>query len=275
MFRSFSFLLFLLVLFLPTVGGAVSPDSISSPYPAHAHNDYVHERPLYEALENGFRSIEADVFSEGDSLFVAHDRKDIRPGRTLRELYLEPLGKYFSQGRETIYDSTNPLIILIDIKDNGLTTYQLLDRILHAYREMLCQVSPDGYSGGNLMVLVSGNRPIKFISEQSQRFAFVDGRLKDLTTTYPPELMPLISDRWDKYFSWRGHGEMPETERVKLRSYVERAHERGQLIRFWATPDEPGEEREAVWTELLNAKVNLINTDDLCGLRMFLSARGG
>lgn len=274
MSRSVSLLLFLLVLFLPKAGGAISPDSISSPYPAHAHNDYVHERPLYEALENGFRSIEADVFSKGDSLFVAHDRKDIRPGRTLRELYLEPLGKYFLEGRETIYDGTNPLILLIDIKDNGLTTYQLLDRILLEYGEMLCKVSPDGYEGGNLMVVVSGNRPIKFISDQSQRFAFVDGRLKDLAATYPPELMPLISDRWDKYFSWRGHGEMPETERTELRSYVERAHKSGQLIRFWATPDAPGEEREAVWTELLNAKVNLINTDDLSGLRTFLHAGG-
>jgi len=102
----------------------------------------------------------------------------------------------------------------------------------------------------------------------------VDGRLKDLAVTYPPQLMPLISDRWGRYFSWRGMGEMPEKERVRLRSYVEGAHERGQLIRFWATPDTPGEEREAVWTELLNAGVNLINTDDLSGLRTFLSAGG-
>ena len=29
---------------------------------AHAHNDYMHERPLYDALSHGFGSIEADVF---------------------------------------------------------------------------------------------------------------------------------------------------------------------------------------------------------------------
>src|SRR5438552_11057245 len=27
---------------------------------AHAHNDYDHQRPLFEALENGFKSVEAD-----------------------------------------------------------------------------------------------------------------------------------------------------------------------------------------------------------------------
>ena len=36
-----------------------------------------------------------------------------------------------------------------------------------------------------------------------------------------------------------------------------------------ATPDAPGREREALWTELLEAGVDLINTDDLDGLRTF------
>ena len=230
----------------------------------------MHTRPLFDALENGFRSIEADVFSQGDSLYVAHDRKDIKPGRTLRALYLEPLMEYM-EDRNAIYDSTSPLILLIDIKDNGLTTYKLLDRILNESREILCRVSDEAYVSGSVMVVISGNRPIEYMMEQTERFAFVDGRMQDLTEEYSPQLMPLISDRWTKYFSWRGKGDMPENERTQMRLYVQQAHENGQLIRFWATPDIPGKERDAVWTELLEAGVDLINTDDLVGLRAFLS----
>ena len=29
---------------------------------AHAHNDYLHERPLLDALDHGFTSVEADIF---------------------------------------------------------------------------------------------------------------------------------------------------------------------------------------------------------------------
>ena len=253
------------------VCGAVSNDTLTVPYPAHAHNDYMHERPLFDAMENGFRSIEADVFSLGDSLYVAHDRKDIKPGRTLRALYLEPLVDYISNYDKIIYDSASPLILLIDIKDDGLTTYKLLDRILHDFREILCKVSNEAYVRGSVMVVVSGNRPIEYMMEQTQRFAFVDGRMKDLAEEYSSSLMPLISDRWAKYFSWRGKGDMPENERTQLRLYVQQAHEKGQLIRFWATPDIAGKERDAVWTELLEAGVDLINTDDLTGLRRFLS----
>jgi len=39
------------------------------------------------------------------------------------------------------------------------------------------------------------------------------------------------------------------------------------LLRFWATPDKPGLERDAVWNELINAQVDLIGSDDLTGLQ--------
>ncbi len=262
--------LFLLFLIPTIVCGASLPDTLNALLPAHAHNDYLHERPLMDALEHGFRSIEADVFAGGDSLYVAHDRKDIKPGRTLRALYLDLLMEYLTENENTLYGNASPLILLIDIKDNGLATYKQLDRILNAYSEILCRVSPEGYVGGSVMVIVSGNRPIEYMMEQTQRNAFVDGRLKDLTEEYSPDLMPLISDRWSKYFIWKGKGLMPEKERMQLRSYVEQAHEKCQLIRFWASPDSPGKEREAVWTELQEAEVDLINTDDLGGLQSFL-----
>jgi len=272
-YRQISFRLFLLLLLQAAICGAFSQDTLTEPFPAHAHNDYLHEHPLFDALEHGFRSIEADVFTVGDSLYVAHNRRDIEQGRTLRELYLDPLREYFSENEKTLYDSAIPLLLLIDIKDDGLTTYKLLDRILNDFKEILCKVSPEGYVGGSVMLVVSGNRPIEYMKNQSQRFAFVDGRMNDLDGDYTPLLMPLISDRWTKYFSWMGKGNMPEKERTQLESYVRHAHENGQLIRFWATPDKPGKERETVWSELLEAGVDLVNTDDLGGLRAFLLRR--
>jgi hypothetical protein len=271
MLRQISIKIFLLLLFQSIVCEAFTIDTLRVPYPAHAHNDYVHERPLFDALEKGFRSIEADVFRVGDSLYVAHDRKDIRQGRTLRALYLEPASEYISDKGGAIYYSSYPLILLVDIKDDGLTSYKLLDRILNDFRETLCQVGPDAYVQGSLMVIVTGNRPIEFMMKQTRRFAFVEGRVEDLEEEYAPLLMPLIGDRWTKYFSWNGKGAMPEKEREQLRLFVQEAHDNGQLIRFWASPDKPGKHRDALWTELAEAGVDLINTDDLAGLRMFLS----
>src|ERR1700761_1010538 len=56
-----------------------------------AHNDYRHKHPLYDALDNGFTNIEADIFLEDSSLVVAHVCPFFRRGKTLEKLYFKPL----------------------------------------------------------------------------------------------------------------------------------------------------------------------------------------
>lgn len=99
------------------------------------------------------------------------------------------------------------------------------------------------------------------------RYAGVDGRLSDLDLGLKPALMPLLSDDWTRYFKWAGQGQMLPKERDQLKGMVEKAHARGYRIRFWAAPDNP-----AGWSVLKNAGVDVINTDDLDGLRRFLQA---
>lgn len=267
------FWLVLLLLNIPLGYGAFPDDPPDFPLPAHAHNDYYHERPLLDALEKGFRSIEADVYSKGDSLYVAHNRNEIEPGRTLRGLYMNPIRKLIHTNSGFPYDTTSPLILLVDIKDNGLDTYKLLDAILQEYSEFLCTSSTGGLEKRSVQVVVSGNRPIDYMLEQEKRYAFVDGRIKDLEKDYSATLMPLISDRWTSLFSWKGKGEIPGKELIRLKQYVQQAHQNGQLIRFWATPDAPGPEREAIWKVLMEVGVDLINTDDLEGLSEFLKRK--
>ena len=96
----------------------------------HAHNDYLNRRPLFDALEQGFNSVEADVFLIGDSLFVSHDRHEITPGSTLRKLYLDPLKKRVQQNNGSVYGNGEELILFVDIKDDGKNVYKKLHAIL-------------------------------------------------------------------------------------------------------------------------------------------------
>ncbi|MCF2489047.1 hypothetical protein [Dyadobacter sp. CY347] len=49
----------------------------------HSHNDYLQPAPFALAYQQGFGSVEADVFLINDSLFVAHEKTQIDPSRTL------------------------------------------------------------------------------------------------------------------------------------------------------------------------------------------------
>jgi hypothetical protein len=116
-------------------------------------------------------------------------------------------------------------------------------------------------------VVISGNRPQETIAAQKVRYAGIDGRLSDLDSNLPADLLPLISDNWRNHFKWTGAGPFPAGERDKLHATVKQAHTKGRRVRFWATP-----ESTTVWQELRVAGVDLINTDDLAGLQKFLTA---
>ncbi|NIL58102.1 phosphatidylinositol-specific phospholipase C/glycerophosphodiester phosphodiesterase family protein [Salinispora arenicola] len=241
---------------------------------AHAHNDYEHERPLLDALDHGFTSVEADIYLVDGELLVGHDPEDLQPGRTLQRLYLDPLAAWVARNHGRVYrGSRQPLQLLVDIKNTGAQTYTELDQVLRSYRRMLTRYAFGRVRASAVTVVISGDRPRDLMEDQSVRYAFYDGRLSDLDTGAHSSFMPLISDNWNNVFTWQGVGPMPTEQRARLRDVIALAHRNGQRVRFWATPDEPGAQREAVWRELRAAGVDHINTDDLAGLEDFL--RGG
>lgn len=236
---------------------------------AHAHNDYEHTNPLFDAWEHGFTSVEADVYLVGGELLVGHDPEDVVPGRTLQKLYLDPLLAHATARG----DRFPPMQLLVDLKNTGAATYTELDQVLRGYRRILTRYAHGRVTEGAVTVVISGDRPRDLMAAQPVRYAFYDGRLADLGGAAKASFMPLISDNWTNTFTWTGVGPMPAAERTRLRDLVATAHQHRQRVRFWATPDAPGPEREAVWRELLAAGVDHLNTDDLAGLQSFLSRR--
>jgi hypothetical protein len=86
--------------------GSVGADTVGLER-AHAHNDYEHDRSLYDALDHRFKSVEADIWLVDGELVVAHDAEDVpqaaEQGITLRSLYLEPLRQRVKQNRGSVY----------------------------------------------------------------------------------------------------------------------------------------------------------------------------
>jgi Glycerophosphoryl diester phosphodiesterase family len=243
---------------------------------AHAHNDYEHDRPLFDALDHGFTSVEADVWPVDGDLLVAHDEADLRPDRNLRALYLDPLADRVRANHGKVYRGMRvEFQLLVDIKAQGALTYQLLDQMLREprYAFMFTSFTDGKVRRGAVTVVISGDRPREVMAAQRHRLAFYDGRIvneADLGPGDDARLTPLVSDNWTRLFTWSGEGPMPAAELARLTEIVHTAHAAGQRVRFWATPDAPGPAREAVWRELLAAAVDHINTDDLAGLEAFL-----
>ena len=235
---------------------------------AHAHNDYVHARPLLGALERGFRSVEADVHLVDGRLLVAHHRDSVDASRTLESLYLEPLRAYIHEHGGRAYPGAGPLTLLIDVKSDSEATYVALDAVLRRYADILTIFTKGEVVDGPVIAVISGERAINSMRRARVRFAAVDGRLADLEKTPLPAraLMPLVSDSWDHITKWKGVGAAPTNARRDVGRAVSLAHDQGRQLRFWGTPD-----NEAVWQLLRDAGVDLIGADDLDALRTYLA----
>lgn len=234
---------------------------------AHAHNDYEHARPLAEALECGFGSVEADVHLVAGRLLVAHDLKGVTPARTLEALYLEPLRARVKANGGRVYRGGPTIFLLIDVKSEAEATHAALHAVLKNYAEMLTVFRDGIATPGAITVIVSGARARATMAAQAVRYAAMDGRIGDLAPGAPASgLIPWVSDNWQIAFGskWPA-GAMPKETAGKLQAFVAQAHAQGRLIRFWNTPD-----TLEAWRILRDAGVDLINTDQLAGLRDFL-----
>lgn len=235
------------------------------PHPnAHAHNDYEHESPIWDALRHGFMSIEADVWLIENKLYVKHNKpKDLSQTPEFRKLYFEPLMKIIErQGGKIYLRSNQPLLLMVDIKANGLEAYKVLSNILEPFKGIITG------KDAPLNIFISGARPIEYALQDTNRCVGIDGRPEDLGKGYSADFMPVISQRFGKIIKWKGKTEISDADFKVLKDLADACHEEGKKLRLWASP-----ETELAWETLLKAGVDLLNTDHLEKLDKYLRTR--
>lgn len=231
---------------------------------AHAHNDYVHRRPLKEALENGFISVEADIHLVDGKILVAHNHAT-NHSPELSKLYLAPLDSILKAHQGQIYPgSSSPFYLMIDLKTEGEATYRALKELLGRFSSLLCRTDNCA-----VKIFLSGERPEEIMLKDATSGIAIDGRPEDIGKGHPARIMPVISDTYKNWSDWRGNSAASENDLARIKALAQRVHAEGKKLRLYGIPD-----KEIVWQELLNCGVDLINTDHLEELNMFLQKKG-
>lgn len=228
---------------------------------SHSHNNYAQRRPLADALERGFASIEVDVVLRDGELYVAHGAEEVDESLTLRNLYLDPLRAVVRANGGTVYGvSRPPLQLLVDVKTEAEETHTALHSVLRDYADILTKWAGGTPAPGAITVVLSGNRAVEHITGESTRYVAIDGRILDERSGVSPEAMPLVSADWEKLGP-----PVPEHRLASARRVVEQMHAEGREVRFWATPED-----EDLWRSLLAMGVDYIGTDDPSRLERLL-----
>lgn len=219
---------------------------------AHSHNDYEQARPFHLAFENGYGSIEADIYLKDGKLLVAHEPKNLDENRNLENLYLQPL--------EEVITRKTSLQLLIDIKTEAKSTLTALIELL--------QQHPSIIHHKKIRIVISGNRPSPEEMKSYPSYIFFDGRITEQYDEAALKKIALISESFLKFSKWDGVGEMKASEQSTIKALIEKIHALKKPIRFWATPDTKNS-----WQFFMESGVDFINTDKLVELREFLKGK--
>ncbi len=236
-------------------------------YNAFSHNDYWRRRPLEDALSYRFNCVEADVWLIDGEVYVGHSKPLFRrAARTFENMYLKPLvARIEANGGKVYPGSDRPFFLMIEFKSDAEELYKVMKEKLEPYRKYFCALDEGEYREGAVLLFISGKRPTRTLPLERTRFMFLDGTIRDLGVEKPTTLVPVVSDHYIRYFTWRGKGEMPADERLKMKEILDRAHGEHKLFRWWGAPEKP-----AVKKLFLEMGVDLIGTDNLKKLSKLL-----
>ncbi|SDG73410.1 alkaline phosphatase [Pedobacter terrae] len=227
----------------------------------HSHNDYKQEIPLLTAYYAEMGSIEADVFLKDDELYVAHEAAEIKPGFTLKKIYLDPLARFFkAKGNHPYTNAALKLQLVVDVKENYQHVLPVLLKELESYAEVF-----DAKKNANaIKVVISGDMPAPADFKNYDEKLSFDGRPTIPYTDAQLARVAMISDDLKNHTVWNGKGNPTKTDEARMRAIITQAHQKGKPFRFWASQDSPN-----TWIVLERLGVDWINTDKPTKLRDF------
>jgi len=220
----------------------------------HAHNDYVHEHPLYDALHEGFRSVEVDLQVTFGKLSVAHTPFGVFRNRHIEKLYLEPLRNIITTHHGSVYGDGKVFYLIIEIKLRPERAMPHLKKILAKYQDIISTYHDTDKTQRAVDVIMIAHTPKDFGQEDSLRFVGSEMHGAPENQSFFPLVSIVVNDTSEKAFS-------------DLKQRINGIHKQGRIVRAWGKHDD-----ETTWDFLLKAGVDLVHTDRLADFRKYYLA---
>jgi hypothetical protein len=240
-----------------------------STLPAYAHNDYKNSRPLWDALDRGYRGVEVDVFLIGGRLLLGHHPNEAARGESLDERYLRPLARRIAD-LGSVHGDGRRFLLNIELKERDPAAFEELRRLLTKHAPIFTTtIDGDLRPGPVQVVLVGWHPPVaELLSLPVRRFG-IQSRSPDLRISAekcPAHLCQLISLEFRELSRWNGVGPAPLRFRERMRRFLrEREQVPDRLVRVFEVP-----RSKTIYQELLESGVDYIGTKTIEDTRLLL-----
>lgn len=232
-------------------------------------------------------SVEADIWlrkdaNGNDDLLVGHTSRSLKPDRTLRSLYLDPIltilknqNTDFQFGDNNIpvgvfeADPHTSLVLALDFKSDGAKLWPHVMSQLEPLRQKgwltYWDGSTDQITSRPITIVGTGSTPFESVmANTTYRDIFFDAPLDDISnpkynTTNSYYASVSLSQAVGK--PWLGKFSSKQLNTIK--SQIEAASKKGLTSRYWDTVGWPIAWRDNTWKVLVKNGVGTLNVDDL------------
>lgn len=223
---------------------------------AHSHNDYEQRRPLHEAIDAGFSSVEADIRYRNGDVWISHSGFSWKG--TLRALYLDPLQLLIDR-RGSVHGDGKTFYLWLDLKESGADLRRELKDVIARY-SMFKSTAP----AVQLILTGSDQGKRKLVEEPGGAIFIRDSNSFSAKDPHADAKWQWYALKWSSYVSWDGDEPPSSVARNRLLQLVQAIHAKGRKVRFYAVP-----ETAHAWRLLVESGADHISTDFPANYRKF------
>lgn len=262
---------------------------------------YKLERTATETTASGMTSKVNTTYFKDKEVYVGHNQVYLEPINTLFNLYLNPIFQFleYSNPNFTFLDTSNrgspyledhgqkhgifynspetSLYLWMDIKNEANSTYDAILPLLQPFIDKnylaYYNTTSDKFVPGPLLITITGNLPEERVRNETIRYAFLDGPLKNFTSadkSYMEEWSKLsklasasLEDLLGDEYESSKKANFTDSQKKRIKSFLDKAHEYGMKTRIWGDIIWPKNLVKDHVKDLFELGSDLLNVDDV------------
>lgn len=215
---------------------------------------------LWESTGNGIYNYQADVMYIYGKLYVTTLMPDSAGHKlpTLTETYLYPLYNLFKKNNgEIIPGYSGDVFLILNLMAQPVQIYKQLAVEMRPFQEMLSYKIESAEHQGKLRILIKDKSQLDKINGIRPGFLGLVGNSGDIDKNVDSGTMPLIELDFSEITRWKGIGNIPFEDFMKLKDLVNKVHAQKKKISLINCPA-----NKTMADLVQTSKVDFINTSE-------------
>lgn len=195
--------------------------------PIISSRNLLDKNELWESIGNGTINFEADVMYIYGKNYVTAVMPDSANHKllTLADAYLYPLYSQFKKNNgEIIPGFQSDVFFILNFAFQPVQIYKQLATEMRPFQEMLTYKIDGAEHKGKLRILIRDKAALEKINNIKPSFLGLAGNLSDVDKNIDSEKMPLIELNLSELTNWKGTGNIPFEDFVKIKDTVAKIH---------------------------------------------------